>query len=104
MYLIYRHRNNAFRRAALAQLTQAQRDQFTSFVNKAAGWFTVAIGATLLAAEQTWPVIEHQGWPGWLFWPLIIFMLGISVLNTTLRMIHDHQTAGAEGWRADAQP
>ena len=34
VYLIRRHRGNAFRRAVLAQLAQAQRDQFTSFVNK----------------------------------------------------------------------
>ncbi len=45
MYLIRRDRNNAFRQAALAQLTQAQRDQSTSFINKAIGWYTVALGA-----------------------------------------------------------
>jgi hypothetical protein len=38
IYLIRRQRSNAYRRAALAQLTQAQREQFTSFVNKATGW------------------------------------------------------------------
>lgn len=53
IYLIRRHRSNAFRQAVLAQLTQAQRDQSTSFINKATGWFTVALGAALLAAEQT---------------------------------------------------
>jgi hypothetical protein len=45
MYLIRRRRGNAFRRAALAQLTQAQREQFNTFVNKALGWFTVAASA-----------------------------------------------------------
>jgi len=104
LYLIRRHRGNAFRRAALAQLTQAQRDQFTSFVNKATGWFTVALGATLLAAEQTWQVIDRHGWPGWLFWPLIIVMLGASVLNTALRMIHDQRAAGTAAQQADAPP
>jgi DNA-binding MarR family transcriptional regulator len=53
MYLIRRRRGDAFRRAALARLTQDQREQFTRFINKATGWFTVALGATLLAAEQT---------------------------------------------------
>src|ERR1700727_150478 len=79
--------------AALAQLTQAQREQFTSFVNKATGWFTVAIGASLLAAGQTWQVIERYHWPAWLFWLLILVMLGASVLNTALRMSHDARTA-----------
>jgi hypothetical protein len=86
MYLIRRHRSNAFRRAAMAQLTPAQRAQSTTFINKAAGWFTVALGAALLAAEQTWQVIGRQHWPAWLFWILITVMLGVSVLNTTLRM------------------
>jgi hypothetical protein len=100
MYLIRRHRRNAFRRAALAQLTQAQRDQSTSFINKATGWFTVAFGAALLAAEQTWQVIERQHWPAWLFWILIIVMLGVSVLNTALRMTHG-RAAGSAAQRSD---
>ena len=101
MYLIRRHRGNAFRSAALAQLSQAQRDQFTSFVNKATGWFTVALGAALLAAEQTWQVIERYHWPTWLFWVLIVVMLGGSVLNTALRMIHDGRTTGRGALQAD---
>jgi hypothetical protein len=86
MYLIRRHRGRAFRRAALAQLTRAQRDQAGSFINKAAGWFTVALGAALLAAAQTWQVINRLRWPAWLFWILIIVMLGVSVANTALRI------------------
>jgi hypothetical protein len=95
MYLIRRHRGNAFRQAAIAQLTQAQRDQFTSFVNKATGWFTVALGAALLAVDQTWQIIDRHHWPVWLFWLLIIVMAGVSVLNTAARMSHDARTAAS---------
>jgi hypothetical protein len=94
MYLIRRRRGNAFRQAVLAQLSQAQRDQFTNFINKATGWFTVALGAALLAAEQTWQLIGRYHWPAWLFWLLITVILGTSVLNTALRMSHDGRTAG----------
>jgi hypothetical protein len=94
VYLIRRHRGNAFRQAALAQLTQTQREQFASFINKAVGWFTVAVGAFLLAVEQTWQVIERYRWPVWLFWLLIVVMLGACVLNTALRMIHDAREEG----------
>jgi hypothetical protein len=93
MYLIRRHRANKFLRAALALLTPAQRAQRTSFINKATGWFTVAVGAALLALDQTWQVIERQHWPSWLFWLLIIVMLGASVLNTALRMSRDERAA-----------
>jgi len=100
MYLLRRRHGNAFRQAAVAQLTQAQRDQFTTFINKATGWFTVAVGAALLAAEQTWQVIERHHWPGWLFWPLAAVLLGACVLNTALRMIRDDRAAGSGEQRA----
>jgi hypothetical protein len=95
MYVIRRNRGLAFRKAALARLTQAQREQRASFINKAAGWFTVSLGAALLAIDETWQVITHQHWPSWLFWLLIVVMLGASVLNTAVRMIRDGRVADA---------
>jgi hypothetical protein len=99
MYLI-RHRSKAFGKAALAQLTQVQRDQFATFINKATGWFAVALGAALLAAGQTWQVIDTRHWPAWVFWLLIVVMLGASVLNPALRMSHDERTAAPGARRA----
>jgi hypothetical protein len=83
MYLIRHSRGKAYKRAALARLAPAQREQFASFLSKATGWFTVAVGATLLAIDQTWQVIDRYHWPMWLFWLLIVVMLGSSVLNTS---------------------
>jgi hypothetical protein len=92
MYVLRRRWNRAFRQATFAQLTETQREQFTSFRNKVAGWFTVAAGATLLAVGETWQIIEHHGWPVWLFWLLIVVMLAAAVLNTAVRMISDQRT------------
>ena len=50
MYVLRRRWTRLFRQATFAQLNQAQREQLTSFRNKATGWFTVAAGALLLAA------------------------------------------------------
>jgi ATP/ADP translocase len=89
----------AFWQAALAQLTETQRKQYASFRNKATGWFTVAAGATLLAAGETWQIIKHYGWPAWLFWLLIAIMLTVALLNTAVQMIsgeHARRSAGAE--------
>jgi hypothetical protein len=94
MYAIRHRHRSTFRQAVLARLTQTQREQFSSFVSKANGWFTVSIGATLLAAEQTWQVIERYHWPIWLFWLLAIVMLGVSVLNTAVRMNQDQRAMG----------
>jgi hypothetical protein len=88
-YVLRRQRSTAYRHAVFDQLTQAQKEQFSNFVNKAMGWFTVALGAALLAAEQTWRVTERYDWPLWLFWLLLVVMMGLSVLNTALRMSRD---------------
>jgi hypothetical protein len=76
-----------------------QREQLTSFRNRATGWFAVADGALLLAAGETWQMVEHHRWPTWLFWLLIAVMLAAAVLNTAVRMIsdeHARRSVGAE--------
>jgi hypothetical protein len=98
MYVLRRRQGREFRDAVMAQLTPLQREQFTRFLNKAAGWFTVAGGATLLAADQTWRLTERYDWPAWVFWLLMAGVLGLCVLNTAVRMIRHEQVnrLGAE--------
>jgi hypothetical protein len=98
MYVLHRRWARAYRQATFAQLTELQREQFISFRNKATGWFTVAAGATLLALGETWQLVEHYGWPTWLFWLLIVAMLTLALLNTAVRKISDEHT------RHDAGP
>jgi hypothetical protein len=93
MYVVYRRRSRAYRRAIVAELSPAQQEQFASFINKATGWFTVAAGATLLAADQTWQVVDHHHWPAWLFWLVFVVMLAAAVLNTAVRMFRDERSA-----------
>lgn len=104
MYVIRRQRRHVYRNTAIAQLTQEQRKQLTSFFKKANGWFTVATGATLLAAEQTWNVIEREHWPIWVFWLLLVVMLGASLLNTAVRMTRDEREADPDAQPAEEQP
>jgi hypothetical protein len=79
MYVLHYRWTKVFRQAAFAQLTQARREQLTSFRNKATGWFTVAASALLLAAGQTWQIGENHRWPAWLFWLLVAVMLAVAV-------------------------
>jgi hypothetical protein len=62
--------------------------------------FTVAAGALLLAAGETWQIVEHHRWPVWLFWFLVAVMLAVAVLNTAVRMINDERTRHS----TDAKP
>jgi hypothetical protein len=99
MYVLRRRWNKAFRQAIFAMLTETQREQFASFRHKATGWFTVAAGGTLLAAGETWQLIELHDWPVWLFWVLVVVMLAAAMLNTAARMSGDQRTrrpVGAE--------
>jgi hypothetical protein len=86
MYVLSRRWYKAAQRSMLAQLTETQREQMTSFQSKATGWFTVAAGATLLAAGETWQVVQQYRWPVWLFWLLIAGMLAVAVLTTAVLM------------------
>lgn len=70
----------------LAQLTETQREQLTGYQGKATGWFTVAAGATLLAAGETWRIVQHYRWPVWLFWLLVTVMLAAAVVNTAVQV------------------
>jgi hypothetical protein len=82
---------------ALVRLTDTRREQMTSFQSKATGWFTVAAGATLLAAGETWRVVQYYSWPVWLFWVLVVVMLAAAVLNTAVQMINDARTRRPDG-------
>jgi uncharacterized membrane protein YhhN len=106
MYVLRYRWHKTLRQAMLAQLTKTQREQMTSFQSKATGWFTVAAGATLLAAGETWRIVQHYGWPVWLFWLLVVVMLAAAVLNTAVQMISDAhaRNAGAAEPAPAAEP
>jgi hypothetical protein len=46
-------------------------------------------------------IAERYHWPVWLFWLLSIVMLGVSVLNTALRMSREERVTGSGLRRAD---
>jgi hypothetical protein len=95
MHVLHRRWYRALQQAILAQLTETQRGQMTRFQSKATGWFTVAAGATLLATGETWQVVQHYGWPVWLFWLLFTMMLAAAVLTPAVLMISDAHTRHA---------
>jgi hypothetical protein len=97
MYVLHRRWSKAFRQATFAQLTETQREQLASFRNKATGWFTVAVGGTLLAAGETWQITGDHHWPVWLFWLLIAVMLAVALVNTAVQRLSDERTRHAAG-------
>jgi hypothetical protein len=98
MYVLHRRWYKAAQQAMLAQLTETQREQMTRFQSKATGWFTVAAGAALLAAGDTWHVVQQYGWPVWLFWLLVAVMLAVAIIPTAIQTIgaYTRQLAAAD--------
>ena len=43
-------------------------------------------------AGETWQIVQHYGWPVWLFWLLVVVMLAAAVLNTAVQMISNAHT------------
>jgi hypothetical protein len=99
MYFLTRHRETVYQEAAFAILSPELRGQLVGFRNKATGWFTVAGGALLIAAKETWELTEHQHWPIWLFWALMVLMAIASIVNTAVRMIRSERETHPGGVR-----
>jgi hypothetical protein len=56
------------------------------YLNKATGWLFVGFGGLLIAIKETWLLCEHNGWPLVAYWPLVVFMIVVSVGNAIARI------------------
>lgn len=71
---------------ARAALTVEQRTILQGFRNKATGWWFVALGALLIAAKETWELVEIYHLHPAVFWVAIVVLFFLAGLNTALRM------------------
>jgi hypothetical protein len=74
------------RREFMDTLTPHQVATLVSFSNKATGWFIVAAGAFFIAVKETWHLCHLNHWPGWVYAPIVVIPLGLSVLYTALQV------------------
>lgn len=80
MYLSYLN-SRRYQEQAFLELSAAQRLRIVSFMNKANGWRLVGVGATLVAATETWHLVEFYRWPLWVFWAIVILVPIASGIN-----------------------
>ncbi len=95
-----RHRQRErVQQSLLESLSRAEIATLTAFVNKARGWLYVGIGGLLIAAKETWELVEGLDWPEWLFWGLIVLMVLIAVGNSVFSVRHDQQALAEQALR-----
>jgi hypothetical protein len=56
----------------LAFLTPQQRADFVTYSNKAAGWFVVGAGATLIGIKEAADLVHALDWPSPITIPLVV--------------------------------
>jgi hypothetical protein len=80
------HRSDTIRHIYIQSLSTEQIEALTSFMNKASGWLFVAVGGLCIAIKETYELAEHLEWSLWLWGPLVIVLIYISIVHTILRI------------------
>ncbi|MEO8528758.1 MAG: hypothetical protein ABI435_06745 [Pseudolysinimonas sp.] len=81
-YVKNQRRSKARQKSMYAAMTVDQRSQFVGFMNKARGWLIVSAGASLIAAKETWELVELYELPVWVFWvAIVVLSLGVVVVT-----------------------
>jgi hypothetical protein len=73
LYLSSR-RSNAYKDQVMASLSEEDLELITRYLNIARGWMLVAFGALLIALKETWELVEHEEWPEYVYWILVVVM------------------------------
>ena len=99
-YILQARRQRAARQAFQDALPPEALKQTISFLNKANGWLIVALGGFLIAAKETWELVEDLHWHQWVFWILVVVMPIVAIANTvrkvanTQRVLNPDQPLG----------
>ncbi|RLV49127.1 hypothetical protein D9V37_11210 [Nocardioides mangrovicus] len=87
----HNRRRAEFMEQLLAHLSDEDYEAFSSFMKKARGWIFVGLGGLLIAAKETWELVEGHEWPSWLFWALVVLGLIVSLGNLALYGVADQR-------------
>lgn len=66
-------------------LTREDLESVVSFQSKAFAWSLVAVGGFFVACDETYNVVQQEGWSNLVLLLMIIGMLVLSILNLILQ-------------------
>jgi hypothetical protein len=91
--VLERRRRERHQDLVVSHLSDEDYEALRSFINKATGWLLVGSGGLLIAAKETFELVEHEEWPTAAFWVLVVAMTGLAVGHASAREAHDERTA-----------
>ena len=84
--LLEQRRSRKYRRVYIESLLPEDIESLISFMNKATAWLLVATGGLCIALKETYELSEHAHWNDYIFWPLVIILVLLSVLHVIARL------------------
>ena len=98
-YFLEKRRSAAFRNDVLSALSVDEVSALVRYIDKAAGWLLVGAGGTLIAAKESWELVEHYEWPTYLFWVLVIVAAWLCLANAGYRQYRSRKVLEARSTR-----
>ena len=88
-YVLRRRRDQVFRERVTGMMRPEELESFAHLRDVASAWIFVAIGASLIAIQETWELHEQYDWADWTFWALVALMSLVCAGRVVTRIRRD---------------
>jgi hypothetical protein len=85
-YVLRRRRDHVYKQRVLDAMSPDDVRALAHLRDVASAWFLVAAGASLIAAKETWELVETYEWGEWSFWVLLAGMLTLGAVVALARI------------------
>ena len=95
-------RSEEWKDAIILELPDEEFEALSSFMSKARGWILVGTGGLLIAAKETYELVEGNEWEVWTFWVLMTLMAMVALGNAAYQSaregrVREHRAARSAG-------
>lgn len=85
-FVLRRRRDRVYKQLVRDAMSPEDLRAFAHLRDVAGAWFLVAAGASLIAAKETWELVETYDWGEWSFWALLVGMLALGAIVIVTRI------------------
>jgi hypothetical protein len=99
-----RQRAIAQRPLYMSELTVEEFESMVSYINKATGWFLVAVGGFSIATKETYQFCRERHFAALVFAPIVVALAGLCLWFTRIRTSSSDQLLAKKRDDAGASP